>query len=79
MLARSLVVAFAVFAIAHGYDLLGQATVAAFATVAGWLAIRTGGLEAAIGLHVMNNLAVFGLGALALGDVTRASQGSRLA
>ncbi len=64
-----------VFVVAHGYDPLGQASVAAFAIVAGWLTIRTGGLEAAIGLHVVNNLAVFGLGALGLGDVNATSLG----
>lgn len=64
-----------IFVVAHGYDPIGQASVAAFAIVAGWLTIRTGGLEAAIGLHVVNNLAVFGLGAFGVGDVNATSLG----
>ncbi|MEU0341829.1 lysostaphin resistance A-like protein [Streptomyces bobili] len=30
-----------------------------FGAVAGWLTVRTGGLEAAIGLHAVNNLLAF--------------------
>lgn len=40
----------------------------AFGFIAGWLVIRTGGLEAGIALHILNNLLFFGLGIL-LGDV----------
>ena len=39
-----------------------------FGVVAGWLVIRTGGLEAAIALHVLNNFLAFGL-ALLFGDI----------
>ena len=35
-----------------------------------WLTIRTGGLEAAIGVHVLNNLAAFGLPALGFENLT---------
>jgi hypothetical protein len=44
------------FVLGHGYDLLGQIGVGLFAVAAGWLTWRTGGLEAAIALHVVNNL-----------------------
>ena len=56
------------FALAHGvqnfplfFDRL------AFGLIAGWLVIRTGGLEAGIALHVLNNFLAFGI-ALAFGD-----------
>ena len=59
-----------VFALAHGaqnpplfFDRL------AFGLLAGYLVVRTGGLEAGIALHVLNNLVAFGA-ALAFGDVT---------
>ncbi len=40
-----------------------------FGVIAGWLVIRTGGLEAGIALHVLNNLLAFGF-ALTFGDIT---------
>lgn len=43
----------------------------AFGVVAGILVVRTGGLEAAIAMHVLNNFLAFGL-ALAFGDLTTA-------
>lgn len=43
----------------------------AFGVMAGILVIRTGGLEAAIAMHVLNNFLAFGL-ALAFGDLTTA-------
>lgn len=47
------------FVLGHGYDVLGQIGVGLFAVAAGWLTWRTGGLEAAIALHVVNNLTAF--------------------
>ncbi len=41
----------------------------AFGVVAAWVAIRTGGLEAGIALHVLNNYVAFGF-ALAFGDIS---------
>jgi membrane protease YdiL (CAAX protease family) len=41
----------------------------AFGLIAAWLVIRTGGLEAGIALHVLNNFLAFGL-ALTFGDLT---------
>ncbi|MFJ8142919.1 lysostaphin resistance A-like protein [Streptomyces sp. NPDC096013] len=52
------------FAAAHGWGTpWGFADLVVFGLAAGWLTVRTGGLEAAIGLHVINNLIAFGLGA----------------
>jgi membrane protease YdiL (CAAX protease family) len=58
------------FALAHGYqDLPLFLDRFSFGLVAGYLVIRTGGLEAGIALHVWNNIFAFGL-ALALGNIT---------
>jgi membrane protease YdiL (CAAX protease family) len=61
------------FAVAHG---VGQSWPVffdrlAFGVVAGILVLRTGGLEAPIAMHVLNNFMAFGL-ALAFGDMTEA-------
>ncbi|WP_266849734.1 CPBP family intramembrane glutamic endopeptidase [Streptomyces sp. NBC_00568] len=54
----------AAFAAAHGWGTQwGFADLLVFGAVAGWLTIRTGGLEAAIALHALNNLLAFGLSA----------------
>ena len=46
-----------VFAALHGWGTpWGFADLMIFGLVAGWLTVRTGGLEAAVALHVMNNL-----------------------
>ncbi len=59
-----------VFAALHGWGTpWGFADLLAFGVVAGWLTVRTGGLEAAIALHVANNLLSAGLAA-ALGELT---------
>ncbi len=47
------------FASAHGYIGWAMADIFMFAVVVGWLTVRTGGLEAAIALHVLNNLIAF--------------------
>ncbi|RJT81038.1 CPBP family intramembrane metalloprotease [Arthrobacter cheniae] len=57
------------FVVAHGYDPLGQTSVAVFAIFAGWISWRTGGLEAAIAVHAINNMTIFVLGAFGLADV----------
>ncbi|MHA7181700.1 CPBP family intramembrane glutamic endopeptidase [Arthrobacter sp. MDB2-24] len=57
------------FVLGHLYDPLGQADVAIFAVVAGWITWRTGGLEAAIAVHAINNMTIFVLGAFGLVDV----------
>lgn len=63
------------FVLAHGYDPLGQTYIAVFAVFAGWITWRTGGLEAAIAVHAVNNMSIFALGAFGLVDVN-ASEGS---
>ena len=57
------------FVLGHGYDPLGQVDVAVFAVFAGWITWRTGGLEAAIAVHAVNNVTIFLLGAVGLADV----------
>ncbi|QIK77016.1 CPBP family intramembrane glutamic endopeptidase [Nocardioides piscis] len=61
------------FAVAHGIgqDLPIFVDRLAFGLVAGALVILTGGLEAAIAMHVLNNFLAFGL-ALAFSDMTSA-------
>lgn len=47
------------FAFAHLYDPWALVQVGLMGVVCGWLTWRTGGLEAAISLHTVNNLVVF--------------------
>lgn len=56
------------FTFAHLYDVWGLLAVATMAVVAGWLTWRTGGLEAAIGLHVVNNVLAFSMAAAGWAD-----------
>ncbi|WOT40608.1 CPBP family intramembrane glutamic endopeptidase [Streptomyces coeruleorubidus] len=52
------------FASAHGWGTTwGFIDLLLFGLVAGWLTIRTGGLEATIALHTLNNLLAFGVSA----------------
>lgn len=58
------------FAAVHGWGTAwGFADLVVFGALAGYLTVRTGGLEAAIALHVVNNLAAAGTAA-ALGQLT---------
>ena len=63
------------FVMGHLYDLLGQLSVGMFAVAAGWLTWRTGGLEAAIALHVVNNVTGCLLSLGAGSDPTESSTG----
>ncbi|MCT9932590.1 CPBP family glutamic-type intramembrane protease [Planotetraspora sp. A-T 1434] len=63
----------AAFAALHGYTDWGIGYVFGFGVLMGWLAVRTGGLEAPIALHVTNNVVAFGLTA-ASGDLGSALQ-----
>lgn len=63
------------FVLGHLYDVLGQISVGLFAVAAGWLTWRTGGLEAAIALHVVNNLSGFLLSLAAGTDPTESTTG----
>ena len=49
------------FAFGHIYDVWGLLAVGFMGLVAAWLTWRTGGLEAAIAIHVVNNLFAFGV------------------
>ncbi len=65
------------FALAHGsqnFPLFFDRF--AFGLIAAWLVIRTGGLEAGIALHVLNNLLAFSAGILFgdLGDMVKVSE-----
>ncbi|UBU12214.1 CPBP family intramembrane glutamic endopeptidase [Nonomuraea gerenzanensis] len=61
----SILIGSALFASLHGYSWAGLVDVFAFGAVMAWLAVRTGGLEAPIALHVVNNVVAFGLSAAA--------------
>ena len=63
------------FVFGHLYDVWGLLSVAAFALAAGWVTWRTGGLEAAIALHIVNNVGVFVLAALGLADANSSGGG----
>ena len=66
----ALLVTSTLFALAHGvqnFPLFFDRF--AFALIAGWLVIRTGGLEAGIAMHVLNNFFAFGV-ALVFTDLT---------
>jgi membrane protease YdiL (CAAX protease family) len=58
------------FMIGHLYDVWGLLDVGVFAVFAAWLTWRTGGLEAAIVAHIINNAAIFVLGEFGLVDTT---------
>lgn len=57
------------FTAGHLYDIYGLLDVAIFAIAAGYLTWRTGGLEAAIAIHVVNNTSLFLLGSVGLVDL----------
>ncbi|PRI12427.1 CPBP family intramembrane glutamic endopeptidase [Leucobacter massiliensis] len=58
------------FALLHIYDVWGLLSVGLLGVVAAWLTWRTGGLEAAIAIHVINNLIAFGFMTFAFGGET---------
>ena len=58
------------FALMHIYDVWGLLAVGLMGAVCAWLTWRTGGLEAAISIHVVNNLVVFMLMTAAFGGET---------
>lgn len=60
------------FVLGHLYNWWGLGEILVFALMTAWLTIRTGGLEAAIGVHVLNNLTAFGLPALGFESLTTA-------
>ncbi|MER6683854.1 CPBP family intramembrane glutamic endopeptidase [Streptomyces olivaceoviridis] len=59
------------FAAAHGWGTpWGFADLVVFGVAAGWLTWRTGGLEASIALHTVNNLFAFGVSAAVVDGLT---------
>lgn len=63
------------FMMAHMYDIWGQLSVGFMAVIAGYLTWRTGGLEAAIALHIINNVSIFMLEAFGLIDSSTGDTG----
>lgn len=61
------------FVIGHDYSAAGLLDVGVFALCVGVLAWRTGGLEAPIAVHVVNNVSLLALGAFGLIDVNDTS------
>ncbi|SDS03193.1 CAAX protease self-immunity [Brevibacterium siliguriense] len=61
------------FVVGHLYDLPGLIDVGIFAVIVGTLTIITGGLEAGIAFHIVNNVFAFGLGVLAGADLNATS------
>ena len=58
------------FALGHIYDIWGLTAVGLMGAVAAWLTWRTGGLEAAIAIHIVNNLVAFGFMTAGVGGET---------
>ena len=58
------------FALSHIYDIWGLLAVGLMGLVAAWLTWKTGGLEAAIALHIVNNLIAFGFMTAGFGGET---------
>ncbi|WP_336660247.1 CPBP family intramembrane glutamic endopeptidase [Leucobacter sp. USHLN153] len=58
------------FALSHIYDAWGLLAVGLLGVVSAWLTWRTGGLEAAIAIHIVNNIIAFGLMSFAVGGET---------
>ena len=54
-----IVISSVAFVSAHGYTGWAMVDIFLFAMTIGWLTVRTGGLEAAITLHALNNLFAF--------------------
>ncbi|UVI35757.1 CPBP family intramembrane glutamic endopeptidase [Brevibacterium spongiae] len=61
------------FVFGHIYDLPGLIDVGIFAVIVGTLTVITGGLEAGIAFHIVNNLFAFALGVLAGADLNATS------
>ncbi|MFT4296783.1 MAG: CPBP family intramembrane metalloprotease [Micropruina sp.] len=61
------------FVLGHNYDAWGLVSVGVFAVVATWLTWRTGGLEAAVALHAVNNVVAFALGSFGMADLNETS------
>lgn len=68
------------FAVAHIYDIWGMLVVGLMGVAAAWLTWRTGGLEAAMSIHIVNNLIAFGvLSSGVTGETGQTVEGAGLA
>lgn len=65
-----------VFALGHLYDIWGLAAIGVMGLATAWITWRTGGLEAAISIHVVNNWVAFGLMTFGLSSDTAQSASS---
>lgn len=72
----AIVIPSVLFGFAHIYDVWGWLSVVAMALIAGWISWRTGGLEAAISLHVINNWVAFGFMTAGVGGATAQTESS---
>lgn len=73
----ALIVPTVLFALGHIYDIWGLLDVAVFGIAAAFATWRTGGLEAAIAMHTVNNIAAFAiLGSGVTGETGMTVQGS---
>jgi membrane protease YdiL (CAAX protease family) len=61
------------FVFGHIYNVWGLLEVMVFALVAAWVTLRTGGLEAAIGVHILTNVLAFSIPALGFDNVTESN------
>lgn len=59
------------FTMLHGYNLLGLLNVAVVGVCTAWLTVKTGGLEASISLHSVNNVISFLSGSLFVSQATQ--------
>ncbi|MGH1977358.1 CPBP family intramembrane glutamic endopeptidase [Rothia sp. L_38] len=66
--AWAIVIPAPLFMLGHLYDLWGQLSVLVMGLAAGYITWRTGGLEAAIALHMVNNLLAMSFGVLGMAD-----------
>lgn len=66
----AIVVPSVLFALSHIYDIWGLLAVLAMGLTMAWISWRTGGLETAITLHVVNNWVAFGFMVIGVGGQT---------
>lgn len=66
----AIVISALAFGFSHIYEVWGWLAVTTLGLAAGWVTWRTGGLEAAISLHVVNNFVAFGFLLFAFGGET---------
>ncbi len=61
------------FSMAHGYNIIGLVGVGFMGLCAAWLTVKTGGLEAAISMHAINNVISFGTSSLFVAQATQSN------